>query len=365
MKATELKIISIVLGIALMFTVFSSNALSVISMLYSIKNMNSAPAPEVQQGVAPQGNNSGNASSGSNMGNAANNAGNTSAGTSSSTGTNAGTGNGTGANTGTTVQNNSNNTATDNKGNGTEGTANDNTNNKMDSAEKSAQEILEIYTRVMNKAKADKPGYTKIEYQELPSDANNRVISKGSGLVGVLLNLVDSLELMKSKEAAEADPEIVEKGSDMRWFPVYKCEKGCYLTDVSAIESATYEDLGDGKAKITIEINDESNPEPMAEGASTSPSNTGAMFSPLSKAEIDTTLNGGAVSAVIKNVTYNLVYHDCKVVLVYDTKTDEIITLEQYMNVAIQGSGNVVLMGDIQIDKQELFNTMYIKDFQY
>ena len=35
------------------------------------------------------------------------------------------------------------------------------------------------------------------------------------------------------------------------------------------------------------------------------------------------------------------------------------------MNVAIQGGGNVILMGDIQIDKQELFNTMRITDFKY
>ena len=169
---------------------------------------------------------------------------------------------------------------------------------------------------------------------------------------------------MTTKEAAEADPEIVEKGGDMRWFPVYKCEKGCYLTDVSAIESTKYEDLGNGKARITIELKDEANPEPMAEGATSSPSNTGAMFSPLSKADIDNTLNGGVVSAVVKDITYSLTYHDCKAVVEYDTKTNEIIKLEQYMNVAIKADAKVI-GSKINIEKQELFNTMIITDFKY
>jgi hypothetical protein len=217
----------------------------------------------------------------------------------------------------------------------------------------------------MTKAKTDKPAYKKVEYQELPSDANSRVISEGEGLVGTLLNLVDSLGIMTSKEAAEAEPEVKEAGSDMRWFPVYKCEKGCYLTDTNAIKEYKYEDLGGDKAKITIVLKDEKNPEPMAEGASTSPSNTGAMFSPLAKADIDNTINGGAVSAVIKNVTFSLTYHDCTAIIVYNTKTDELISVEQYMNVAIQGAGKIAGIKQITIDKQELINTVRITDFKY
>jgi hypothetical protein len=151
----------------------------------------------------------------------------------------------------------------------------------------------------------------------------------------------------------------------MRWFPVYKCEKGCYLTDVNAIKSYKYEDLGNNQAKITIVLNDEKNPEPMAEGASTSPSNTGAMFSPLAKADIDNTINGGAVSAVIKNVTFSLTYHDCTAIIVYNTKTNELVSLEQYMNVAIQGGGKIAGIKQITIDKQELINTVRITDFKY
>ena len=347
MKSKDLKIIAVILAVALVFTVLASNAVSVASIVFLAKNdIQSAPAQQQQQAQPQQQQQSSNVTPGGNT--------STTPDATQPSGDN-----------GASTTPDATQPSGDNGSNATPDANKPADNGGSTAAKKTDKEVLEIYTKLMNKAKADKPGYKKVEYQELPSDAQNRVISKGEGLVGVLLNLVDSLELMKSKEAAEADPEIVEKGSDMRWFPVYKCEKGCYLTDVSAIESTKYEDLGNGKARITIELKDEANPEPMAEGASTSPSKTGAMFSPLSKADIDNTINGGAVSKVIKNVTYNLTYHDCKAIVEYDTKTNEIIKLEQYMNVAIQGGGNVILMGDIQIDKQELFNTMIITDFKY
>lgn len=354
MKSSELKIIAVILAVALVFTVIASNAVSVASIVFLAKNdiAGASAQSQTQQGTATT-------PGGSTATTPSGNSGSTATTPSGSTGSTATTPDANGGSTATTPSGNSGSTATtpdankpaDNNGGST-------------AATKTDKEVLEIYTTVMNKAKKDKPGYKKVEYQELPSDAQNRVITEGSNLVGTLLDLVDQLDLMTSKEAAEADPEIVEKGSDMRWFPVYKCEKGCYLTDVSAIESTKYEDLGNGKARITIELKDEQNPEPMAEGASTSPSYTGAMFSPLSKADIDNTLNGGVVSAVVKDITYSLTYHDCTAVVEYDTKTNEIIKLEQYMDVAIKANAKVIL-SKINIEKQELFNTMIISDLQY
>ncbi|MBR2876029.1 MAG: hypothetical protein IKC01_02725, partial [Clostridia bacterium] len=296
--------------------------------------------------------------------------------TGGTTGTTGGTTGGTAGTTGGTTGGAAGSTGGNAQQGGTTGNAGGSTANKpaggnqggaaqQPGQTKSAKECLDIYTTVMNKAKAEKPGYTKVEYQELPSDANNRVISEGEGSVGRLLGLVDSLGVMTSPEDAKANPEINDKGTDMRWFPVYKCEKGCYLTDVSAIQSHSYEDLGGGIARVTIVLKAEQNPEPMAEGATTSPSNTGAMFSPLSRADIDNTINGGVVQAVIKDVTYNLNYHDCKAVIEYNTKTNQLVKVEQYMNVAIQGGGKILGISQITIDKQELFNTILITDFKY
>ena len=344
MKSKDLKIIAVILAVALVFTVLASNAVSVASIVFLAKNeLQEAPAqqqqqqqaqPQQQQQAQPQQQQQAQQSVETTA--PANNSGSTA----------------------TTPENNGGSNATTPEANKPAD------NGGSTAATKTDKEVLEIYTTLMNKAKKDKPGYKKVEYQELPSDAQNRVIPVGGNLVGTLLDLVDQLDLMTTKEAAEADPEIVEKGSDMRWFPVYKCEKGCYLTDVNAIESTKYEDLGNGKARITIELKDEQNPEPMAEGASTSPSKVGAMFSPLSKKDIDETLNGGVVSAVVKDITYSLTYHDCKAVVEYDTKTNEIIKLEQYMNVAIKADAKVIL-SKISIEKQELFNTMVITDFKY
>ena len=344
MKSSELKLIAIILAVALVFTVLASNAVSVASIVFLAKNdIQGAPAQQQQQQAqqpqqqqqAQQPQQQQQSQQTVETTAPANNG-------SSTAETTAPTNNGSSNNETTAPANNGGSTA----------------------AKKTDKEVLDIYTTLMNKAKKDKPGYKKVEYQELPSDAQNRVITEGSNLVGTLLDLVDQLDLLTTKEAAEADPEIVEKGGDMRWFPVYKCEKGCYLTDVSAIESTSYEDLGNGKARITIELKDEQNPEPMAEGATSAPSKVGAMFSPLSKADIDNTLNGGVVSAVVKDITYSLTYHDCKAIVEYDTKTNEIIKLEQYMDVAIKANAKVIL-SKINIEKQELFNTMIITDFKY
>ena len=333
MKSRDLKFIAVILAVALVFTVIASNAVSVASIVFLAKNeMQSAPAQ--QQAQQPQQQQQAQQSVETTA--PADNSGSTS----------------------TTPENNGGSTATTPDANKPAD------NSGSTAAKKTDKEVLEIYTNLMNKAKKEKPGYKKVEYQELPSDAQNRVITEGSGLIGTLLSLVDKLDIMTTKEAAEADPEIVDKGSDMRWFPVYKCEKGCYLTDVNAIKETKYEDLGNGKARITIVLKDEANPEPMAEGATSSPSKTGAMFSPLSKKDIDNTLNGGVVSAVVKDITYNLTYHDCKAVVEYDTKTNQIIKLEQYMNVAINANAKVI-GSKINIEKQELFNTMIITDFKY
>ena len=343
MSNKNIKVIAIIATIVLVFTLITSNAVSVASVIFLAKGT-------TQTGTVANTNNDANVSADNNgTQNSAGNSGNTGATQAPA---------GDSGNTGATQAPSGNTDATQApSGNG---------GSTATAQTKTDAEVLEIYTTLMNKAKADKPGYKKVEYQELPGDAENRQISKGAGLIDTLLTLVtDTLDLLTTKEQAEADPEIVEKGGDMRWFPVYKCEKGCYLTDVNAIESTKYEDLGNGKARITIVLKDESNPEPMAEGASSSPSYTGAMFSPLSKVDIDNTINGGVVQAVIKNVTYSLVYHDCTAVVEYDTNTNQIIKLEQYMNVAIQGGGKIFGISEIKIDKQELFNTMIISDFQY
>lgn len=230
-----------------------------------------------------------------------------------------------------------------------------------DKLPETTEEILAAYAAVMNQAKTDKPGFNKVEYQVLPDDAASRNITQGKTLLNLVLPLAENF--MTTEEKATANPEVREKGGDMRWFPVYKSPKGCILTDVNAIKSASAKQLPNGNYQLTIILKSEKNPEPVADGSSTSPSNTGAMFSPLSKNDIDKELNGDFVSAVVKNIKYELTYHDCKAVLTYDPKTNHVTGLEQYSYVTIIGSGKVVGMSFAV--QQELVNTMRISKLVY
>ncbi len=244
------------------------------------------------------------------------------------------------------------------------------TNDLLDE-NKTAADIVSIYATVMNKAKADKPGFTKIEYQELPGDPANRVISEGDEHVGEeavnkLLGFVEDLGVFVPKEKAESEPYIHEKGdADMSLFPVFSREKGSYLTDPNGIESFKYDVLSNGNVKLSFVLVSEDNPEPIAENSEVAPSYTGAVFSPMSKERIDGTVYHPIVTVFAKNIQHSLRYHDCYVEVEFNPDTLEIVNLKQLANVSIKGSGDVVGAGTIGVERQELYSTVIIKDFRW
>ncbi|MBQ6543568.1 MAG: hypothetical protein IJL77_04190 [Clostridia bacterium] len=221
-------------------------------------------------------------------------------------------------------------------------------------------EILAAYAEVMNQAKKDAPGFTKVEYQELPEEG--RVITSGKTLVSAGLSVAGNF--MTSQDKAEKDPEIQPKGNNMRSWPIRKCPKGCMLEDPEFLKSAKFEVLPDGNYKITLVTKPETNPEPAAEGASTAPSKTGGIITPLSKSEIDENLNGGIVSAVFRDINYKLIYHDCESVLVYNPENNHVISLDQTTRVSISGSAKA-LGATLAVGNQELINYAHIKDIKY
>ncbi len=223
-------------------------------------------------------------------------------------------------------------------------------------------EILAAYTEVMDQAKKDAPGFTKVEYQELPSDSASRQVSKGGTVVNAALKLAD--HFMTTEADAKADPEVQQKGNNMRSWPVCKTPKGCMLTDTSGIKSAKCEELSNGNYKITIVLKAEDNPEPAPDGGTSAPSKHGAVFSPLSRAEIDENLNGGFVSAVAKEISYNITYHDCETVLVYNPKDNHVVSLDQTTHTTIKGQGKVAGL-QMVVDKQELIDYMHIYNIKY
>lgn len=241
----------------------------------------------------------------------------------------------------------------------------------LEQTDKTAKDVVEIYAAVMDYAKARAPGFTKVEYQELPGGEENRVISEGTEAAGdkavnTMLNFVQNLGVFVPKEQAEKEPYVHTKGdADMARFPVFDREKGSYLTDPNGIESYTYEILSNGNVKMTFVLVSEDNPEPISENSTVAPSYTGAVFSPMSKERIDGTVYHPIVTVFAKNIEYSLRYHDCSVEVEFNPDTLEIVNLTQIAKVSIKGSGDVVGAGHIGLERQELISTVIIKDLSY
>ena len=221
-------------------------------------------------------------------------------------------------------------------------------------------EILAAYAEVMNQAKKDAPAFKKVEYQILPEEG--RVVTEGKTLVNAGLNVASNF--MTTKEDAEKKPEYYDKGNDMAAFPIRNTPKGCMLEDPDFLKTAKFEVLPDGNYKITLVTGTEVNPEPAAHGATTAPSKTGGIITPLSKKEIDENLEGGIVSAVFKDITYSLTFHDCESVLVYNPENNHVVSLDQTTRVSISGSGRA-LGATISIANQDFVNYKHLSDFIY
>ena len=282
--------------------------------------------------------------------------------------------NGSNTNNSTGNSNSSQNVNNNTNNNGGNNTVNNNTQNATVNglpANPTKADIVNIYATIMNKAKADKPGFTKVEYQELPGDPANRVVSQGEEHVTAeyiekLFGFIEDLGVFVPKEKAEADPYIHEKGDeDMSKFPVFSREKGSYLTDPKAIEKYTYTKLSNGNIKMSFVLVPENNPEPIGENTNVAPSYTGAVFSPMSKQQIDGTVYHPVVTIFAKDIQYSLRYHDCSVVVEFNPNTMQIVYLEQVANVSIKGQGDVVRVGIIGVERQELIGTVIIKDLKY
>ena len=218
--------------------------------------------------------------------------------------------------------------------------------------------ILKKYSDLLNDANDKKVGYNKVEFQAIPEEKAN--------LGGILDKIMPVAQTFFVDEAtAKASPENFPQGGDMKWFPLYHTTKGCVLTDASKIENATSEKLADGNIKLTIELQDEINPEPIAEGATTCNSVTGSMFTPIKRADIDDVLQNNFAGKVLnKELDYDLKYHDCTAELIYNPETNQIVSLTQYMHILIIVNSGKVAGSDVTGDAI-LDNSMFLTDFVF
>lgn len=221
-------------------------------------------------------------------------------------------------------------------------------------------EILAAYTAVMNKAKTDKPGFTKYMYQALPDSEKY----KDSTTVKLLMGIVN--RFMTTKEKAMKNPEIYAKnnGDMIADFPVTESDKGCMLTDTGAIKSASCEKLANGNYKITILLNNEVNAERYRQGMVQAPSNTGNMFVIFSKSDVEPILGEWYVTPFVKDTNLTMTFHGCKAELVYNPLTNQIITLDQVTHTSLEVGGTVVGKRFDNI-KTELDMYYSASDFKY
>ena len=127
----------------------------------------------------------------------------------------------------------------------------------------------------------------------------------------------------------------------MKMFPVRDANKGCLLTDVNAIKTASCVKQTDGNYKLKITLKDEMNPAHYRSG-NTAPSKTGGIFMPLDKDDVDPELNKGFVQAVVKNAEYSMAYYNCTVTLVYNPLTQRVVSVDQVLYNKITMSGTVL-----------------------
>ena len=180
----------------------------------------------------------------------------------------------------------------------------------------------------MDQLKSGVATYDKKEFQTLQDDYD-------LGTVGNLV-LPIAQGLMTSEDEAE-----LQNRTDMEQIPIIRNTKGCLLTDVSKIKSATMTESG-GKTTIVIVLHDEKNPLPAEEGATSCDSAVGSMMNPLSKKEIDNIV--AEFSGVVTMNKFDLTGKDCTATLVFDTASGKVESLEQIMNYFIEVDAKAVIV---------------------
>ena len=193
--------------------------------------------------------------------------------------------------------------------------------------------ILAEYTKIMDGLKKSVidgkvSQYNKKEFQTLADDYD-------LGTVGNLV-LPIAQNLMTSEDEAEEQVR-----TDYEQIPIVRNQKGCLLTDASAIKSAKMTEAG-GKTTIEIVLNDEKGSLPAAENATSCDSIVGSMFNPLDQAEIDNIV--AEFSGVVTMNKFELTCKDCTSTLVYDTATGKVESLTQIMNYYIDVDAKAVFV---------------------
>ena len=201
--------------------------------------------------------------------------------------------------------------------------------------------ILTKYTEVMNGLKKDAPGFTKLRYQNLPTES-------GGFLQSIVLPYIE--RFVTSKDAATAENIIAGNAGKL---PLYNSAYGCLLADASAVKSCYCEVISDNEYRLVMVLKDEVNAESLPVGAKSTDGVINGVFDPYDAAKFITSTAEIALSSIDFN------YHDCSVVLDYDPGTEKVKSLDMTMNISIDAD---LLVGSVQAeitDVTEFYNFSY------
>ena len=245
MKSSDLKVVAIILAIALFFTIVTSNAVSIASVVLLAKGDNGSA---IVDNNGNNGNNGGNG--GNNNSTPADNNGNNSTPADNNGGdsnTPADNNSGNGGSSNTPADNNSGN------GGGSNAPAGNNSGNGggTNSNEWDKTKTFNFYKAACDKI-TGAAGHTRKEWQEI------KELNLGSSIV---TNLVKPIITSFMKTEDQASESVSDKGSDDAKRRMAPCG-----ADISYVKSATKKDLSNGNYQITIVMNDENTPKKGSKG---------------------------------------------------------------------------------------------------
>ena len=311
MKSSDLKVVAIILAIALFFTIVTSNAVSIASVVLLAKGDNGSTIVD--------GNNGNNGNNGGNGGN----------------------------NNSTPADNNGNNsTPADNNGGDSNTPADNNSGNggNANSNEWDKTKTFNFYKAACDKiTSTGAAGHTRKEWQEIAA------LNLGSAS-SMLKPIIQSF--MKTED--QAKEAVSDKGSDDAKRRMAPCG-----ADISYVKSATKKDLSNGNYQITIVMNDENTPKKGSKGIASM--STGILYMEDVEATVK---NDSTVSKVVKSLDKAEIVYKAYTIVAEMTKDGKFVSITHTTSGDISASVTVKLLGNISGDGTLNFTSKWY-NFKY
>ena len=302
MKSSDLKVVAIILAIALFFTIVTSNAVSIASVVLLAKGDNGSTIVDGNNGN--NGNNGGNG--GNNNSTPADNNGNNSTPADNN-----------GGDSNTPADNNSGN------GGGSNAPAGNNSGNGggTNSNEWDKTKTFNFYKAACDKiTSTGAAGHTRKEWQEIAA------LNLGSAS-SMLKPIIQSF--MKTED--QAKEAVSDKGSDDAKRRMAPCG-----ADISYVKSATKKDLSNGNYQITIVMNDENTPKKGSKGVAAMA--TGILY--MEDVQ-ETVKNDSTVSKVVKSLDKAEIIYQAYTIVAEMTKDGKFVSIEHHTDGAISASAKL------------------------